>query len=70
MKYPYACAKCGAEAVVHADGTIVRTCDHDKDVVIAERSAVLYGIGHSHALTLAERAQIAISKLVDFVLRR
>ncbi len=70
MKFPYACAKCGAEAVVHADGTIVRTCDHEGSTIIAERSAVLYGIGHTHALTLAERAQLAISKLVDFVLRR
>lgn len=70
MKFPYACAKCGAEAKVDADGTITRTCDHHGGTIVAERSAVLYGIGGAQQLTLAQRAELAISKLVDFVLRR
>lgn len=61
--FPYACADCGAEAKVSAQGAISRDCGHDDATVIAERTSILYGEGGAGERSLLDRARDALGKL-------
>lgn len=59
----YYCKLCLAEATVR-DGVVYRTCEHDNETVIAERSVVLFGDGRVNDLSLMARAMAALTSLI------
>ena len=66
MTFPYYCKECGAEATV-VENRVLRTCDHEDSVIIAERTCTLYGEGGANVLSLAERAAAALKKIKQAV---
>lgn len=63
MAHLYACSVCGEAVEVSIAGGVVRSCPHDGEAVIAERTAVLYGEGHCEP-SLVERAVSALLRLI------
>jgi hypothetical protein len=70
MAFPYYCKECGKEATV-IDNRVFRLCDHHGSTIIAERTVKLYGAGGlAYEQSLVERAQAAIRKIIEAMVKR